>query len=162
MDTFQVEGYQEGRQLPKYQHESKPVELSIEDQAKRQLGSIMTFEKFGEKPLKNKQKDAKPDIEEPVEIRNHPTMQVPTGQLLLNRTPEMTEFRRTLPIAMKEQEIVETINYNMVTLICGETGSGKSTQIPQFLYEKNYPSFGRVAVTQPRRLAAIALAQRVA
>ena len=46
MDTFQVEGYQEGRQLPKYQHESKPVELSIEDQAKRQLGSIMTFEEI--------------------------------------------------------------------------------------------------------------------
>lgn len=63
---------------------------------------------------------------------------------------------------MKEQEIVETINQHLVTLICGETGSGKSTQIGQFLIEKNYHQFGKIAITQPRRLAAIALAGRVA
>lgn len=63
---------------------------------------------------------------------------------------------------MKEQEIVETINNHLVTLICGETGSGKSTQIGQFLIENNYHQFGKVAITQPRRLAAIALASRVA
>jgi ATP-dependent RNA helicase DHX37/DHR1 len=49
-----------------------------------------------------------------------------------------------------------------VTLICGETGSGKSTQIGQFLKEKNYPYFGKIVITQPRRLATIALASRVA
>jgi HrpA-like RNA helicase len=47
-------------------------------------------------------------------------------------------------------------------LICGETGSGKSTQIGQFLIEKNYCKFGKVVITQPRRLATIALANRVA
>jgi hypothetical protein len=39
--------------------------MSVEDEAKRLLGSKMHFEKFGDKPLKNKQKDAVPDIEEP-------------------------------------------------------------------------------------------------
>lgn len=63
---------------------------------------------------------------------------------------------------MKEQEIIETINHHLVTLICGETGSGKSTQIGQFLVEKNYHSYGKIAITQPRRLATIALANRVA
>lgn len=63
---------------------------------------------------------------------------------------------------MKEQEIVETINNHLVTLICGETGSGKSTQIGQFLIEKNYQQYGKIAITQPRRLATIALANRVA
>ena len=63
---------------------------------------------------------------------------------------------------MKEQEIVETINTNLVTLVCGETGSGKSTQLPQFLTEKNYHSLGKIAITQPRRLATTSLAKRVA
>ena len=63
---------------------------------------------------------------------------------------------------MKEQEIIETINNHLVTLICGETGSGKSTQIGQFLIEKNYHQFGKVVITQPRRLATLALASRVA
>lgn len=63
---------------------------------------------------------------------------------------------------MKEQEIVETINTNLVTLVCGETGSGKSTQLPQFLTEKNYHSYGKIAITQPRRLATTSLARRVA
>lgn len=77
MDNYQVEGYEERQHTVRSLPVSNPIELSIEDQAKRQLGSHMTFEKFGEKPLKNKQKDAQPDIEEPVEIRNHPDMQIP-------------------------------------------------------------------------------------
>ena len=63
---------------------------------------------------------------------------------------------------MKEQEIIETINNHLVTLICGETGSGKSIQIGQFFIEKNYHQFGKVVITQPRRLATITLTSRVA
>lgn len=44
----------------------------------------------------------------------------------------------------------------------GETGSGKTTQIPQFLFQTNVSHKGIIAVTQPRRVAAISLATRVA
>jgi ATP-dependent RNA helicase DHX37/DHR1 len=43
-----------------------------------------------------------------------------------------------LPIIAEEQPIMETIMFNPVVIICGETGSGKTTQIPQFLYEAGF------------------------
>ena len=48
------------------------------------------------------------------------------------------EFKTELPVRMKEREIMESIESNLVTVICGETGSGKSTQTPKFLYEYGY------------------------
>ena len=61
---------------------------------------------------------------------------------------------------------MEAIATNDVVIICGETGSGKTTQVPQFLYEAGYGCRagvpGLIAVTQPRRVAAIAMAERVA
>ncbi len=68
--------------------------------------------------------------------------------------------RKKLPIYYREDELLEAVNSNLITLVCGATGSGKSTQVPQFLYESGLP--GVIGVTQPRRLAAISLARRVA
>lgn len=82
----------------------------------------------------------------PVPVRRHPNVQA---------------SRLELPICRMEQEIVEAVNDNDVIILCGETGSGKSTQIPQFLFESGYAEFGRIAVTQPRRVAATSTADRV-
>eukprot|EP00518_Triparma_eleuthera_P017441 CAMPEP_0197570358 /NCGR_PEP_ID=MMETSP1320-20131121/40561_1 /TAXON_ID=91990 /ORGANISM="Bolidomonas sp., Strain RCC2347" /LENGTH=72 /DNA_ID=CAMNT_0043132785 /DNA_START=18 /DNA_END=232 /DNA_ORIENTATION=- len=63
-----------------------------------------------------------------------------------------------------EQEIVEKIKKHNVLILCGETGSGKSTQLPQFIYESindaSQPLL--IGVTQPRRVAAVSTAKRVA
>jgi ATP-dependent RNA helicase DHX37/DHR1 len=70
-----------------------------------------------------------------------------------------------LPVCAEEQVIMETVEQNDVCIICGETGSGKTTQVPQFLYEAGYASDahpGLIGVTQPRRVAAVSMAKRVA
>jgi len=85
----------------------------------------------------------------------------------VTRKVETEKIRKQLPIMLQEQDLIEVIENNAVTVISGETGSGKSTQIPQFLYERGY-SFkdstnpGRIGITQPRRIAAVSLSQRVA
>ncbi|XP_051750884.1 3'-5' RNA helicase YTHDC2-like [Ctenopharyngodon idella] len=77
---------------------------------------------------------------------------------------ELDCFRRALPVYERQEELVQTIRENQVVLVLGETGSGKTTQIPQFLLDdcsrNGIPC--RIFCTQPRRLATIAVAERVA
>ena len=51
--------------------------------------------------------------------------------------------------------------FNAVIVVVGETGSGKTTQLAQFLYEDGYCSYGIIGCTQPRRVAAMSVAKRV-
>ena len=60
------------------------------------------------------------------------------------RKPDVQEARSKLPILAQEQEIMETINSHGVVVLSGETGCGKTTQIPQFLYEAGYASHARI------------------
>ncbi|CAM0138885.1 putative ATP-dependent RNA helicase DHR1 [Umbelopsis sp. WA50703] len=85
----------------------------------------------------------------------------------VNRKPEVQEGRMKLPVCGEEQVIMEAIRNNTVVIICGETGSGKTTQVPQFLYEAGFShpdsvNPGLIGVTQPRRVAAVSMANRVA
>jgi ATP-dependent RNA helicase DHX29 len=71
--------------------------------------------------------------------------------------------RQNLPVYGFRESILSTIDKNQITIICGETGCGKSTQIPSFILEHEL-SQGRackVYCTEPRRISAISLAQRV-
>ncbi|ETV82423.1 hypothetical protein H257_05063 [Aphanomyces astaci] len=65
----------------------------------------------------------------------------------------------SLPIEVREKEILYAVETSSVVILAGETGSGKTTQTPQYLYRAK---FGKIAVTQPRRIAAITVAERVA
>ena len=74
----------------------------------------------------------------------------------------LQEERKALPIFKHRANILSTIKSNPVTILVGETGSGKTTQIPQYLHEAGYTELGKIGVTQPRRVAAMSVAQRVA
>ncbi|KAG1202504.1 hypothetical protein G6F35_012175 [Rhizopus arrhizus] len=75
----------------------------------------------------------------------------------------MKEKRGDLPIAAYRKDILELVKKNQVLIISGETGCGKSTQVPQFLAEDLLmgSSNGLVICTQPRRISAMSIASRV-
>ncbi len=60
--------------------------------------------------------------------------------VVLTRPPDINDARLLLPIVTEEQPIMEAILLNPVVVICGETGSGKTTQVPQFLFEAGFGS----------------------
>lgn len=95
----------------------------------------------------------------------------------VERPADVKLARKDLPVAAMEFEVMDAIRNNDVVIICGETGSGKSTQVPQFLYEagmttarqhgsdENMEGDNRhqllIGVTQPRRVAAVSTAKRI-
>ncbi|KAK9460137.1 Pre-mRNA-splicing factor ATP-dependent RNA helicase-like protein cdc28 [Lipomyces oligophaga] len=75
----------------------------------------------------------------------------------------MEQTRKALPIYQYRQDLIDAFNEYQILIIVGETGSGKTTQLPQYLHEAGYTKDGKkVGCTQPRRVAAMAVAQRVA
>lgn len=64
-----------------------------------------------------------------------------------------------LPISEHEDEIVAAVDANPVVVVIGETGSGKSTQLSQILHRRGYTRRGAIAVTQPRRVAAVSVSR---
>ena len=72
------------------------------------------------------------------------------------------EFPPELPISARADEIVELLGKHQVIILAGETGSGKTTQIPKMCLAAGAGSRGQIACTQPRRVAALSVSRRVA
>ncbi|KAH8238249.1 hypothetical protein KR032_001517 [Drosophila birchii] len=75
------------------------------------------------------------------------------------RIRKLRQAQRNLPIARFRSDLREALDESRVVIVAGDTGCGKSTQVPQFLYDFGYRS---IACTQPRRLACVSLSKRVA
>ncbi|KAI1471159.1 P-loop containing nucleoside triphosphate hydrolase protein [Daldinia caldariorum] len=91
---------------------------------------------------------------------NNPFTGEPHSQQYFN----ILKARRNLPVYKQRQEFLDLYHKSQILVFVGETGSGKTTQIPQYVVYDELPHLNRkmVACTQPRRVAAMSVAQRVA
>ncbi|MGB1403208.1 MAG: ATP-dependent RNA helicase HrpA, partial [Porticoccaceae bacterium] len=92
-------------------------------------------------------------------------------QKAVKRSQQLVEKRQNnlppisypdLPVSTRSEEILELIKHNQVVVIAGETGSGKTTQLPKICLQAGRGVKGIIGHTQPRRIAARTVAQRIA
>ncbi|KAF1328503.1 Pre-mrna-splicing factor atp-dependent RNA helicase, partial [Globisporangium splendens] len=99
--------------------------------------------------------------------RSRPPHPSRTAANAREKDPALVAIAANLPAAKHREELLIALATHQVVICIGETGSGKTTQIPQYLYEaaagETYASEGKcIAITQPRRVATMSVAQRVA
>lgn len=102
----------------------------------------------------------------PMELQPTTNLSRKAFSVSVERPSDIQDVRLKLPVVAEEQKIMEAIHNNNLVVVYGATGSGKTTQVPQFLYEAGYgtkdsPNPGMIGVTQPRRVAAVSMAKRV-
>ncbi|KAI1853527.1 hypothetical protein JX266_001511 [Neoarthrinium moseri] len=102
----------------------------------------------------------------PLELQPTENLARKAYSVTVARSTEIQEARLKLPVVAEEQKIMEAIHNNNIVVVCGSTGSGKTTQVPQFLFEAGYgspnsPTPGLIGVTQPRKVAAVSMSKRV-
>ncbi|KKK23510.1 hypothetical protein P175DRAFT_0484275 [Aspergillus ochraceoroseus IBT 24754] len=156
----------------------KPRQSAFKTWARQQINEAVGFRPttgpITSEPQPNIPKSSLP-------VRDHAAEQEPLPQELevtkgnpyrkafsvqVDRSEDVQNARLKLPVVGEEQKIMEAIHNNSSIVVWGATGSGKTTQLPQFLFESGYgnpesPNPGIIGVTQPRRVAAVSMAKRV-
>ncbi|XAR49995.1 RNA helicase [Bertholletia excelsa] len=128
--------------------------------------------KFGSKDRKQKSDDYQFVFEDQIEFikasvmdgsnfENELAMETLEQSMAKSALEKLQEDRKTLPIYKFRDELLQAVHDHQVIVIVGETGSGKTTQIPQYLHEAGYTKRGMIGCTQPRRVAAMSVAARV-
>ncbi|KAI5964722.1 ECM16 [Candida pseudojiufengensis] len=175
------------------EEEEEEMTTKLEQNKPRHSNTATSFKEWAEQQLKKsegrenipliaeiseetKQKYSKPSVrEEDFEhssdeegyIQIDKNLQRKAFVVNVQRSDEIQKQRLELPIFAEEHKIMEAIYHHDCVILCGETGSGKTTQIPQFLYEAGfgnkrnelYPNM--IGITQPRRVAAVSMSERV-
>jgi ATP-dependent helicase HrpA len=134
-------------------------------QLEKQLPECMLVDQF---PLRRRLRQAKDLLKQNksidkslVDIAQRIQSSVFKYKTRLNQLP-VPEYPMELPVSGKKDEIAEAIKHHQVVIICGETGSGKTTQIPKICLELGRGVSGLIGHTQPRRIAARSVASRIA
>lgn len=134
-----------------------------------QLGNIMGVKDEEAEETKRKEEEAAKrkaagvNEEEEAKQANKFSSHMKTSQAAsaFSRSKTLKEQREFLPAFAVREELLRVIRDNQVVIVVGETGSGKTTQLTQFLLEAGYGKTGMIGCTQPRRVAAMSVAKRV-
>lgn len=139
------------------QKERKKAQKKEWELAGTKLGDILGVEK------KEDQKDDNEDTDYKTEQRfaDHMKDTGSEGTSEFSRMKTLLQQRQYLPVFAARQELLRIIRENNIVIIVGETGSGKTTQLTQYLHEDGYSKYGMIGCTQPRRVAAMSVAKRV-
>ncbi|KAL7024273.1 hypothetical protein ACKWTF_012967 [Chironomus riparius] len=172
--TITIDDSSENEEVPKKIRDYNVIGVNQSDSESESDEEMQESEtRVEEKAEVKEPEDPVAEIKDPVEIskdpvkanevpKHLPVEKKPATYIHVERDQEIQIARLKLPIIAEEQVIMETISENTVIILAGSTGSGKTTQVPQFLYEAGYAENGKIiGVTEPRRVAAISMSKRV-
>ncbi|KAH7948002.1 hypothetical protein HPB52_017605 [Rhipicephalus sanguineus] len=139
------------------QKERKKAQKKEWELAGTKLGNILGVAK------KDDERDDKEEADYKTEQRfaDHIKDADSQGTSEFSRKKTLMQQRQYLPVFAARQELLRIIRENSIVVIVGETGSGKTTQLTQYLHEDGYSKYGMIGCTQPRRVAAMSVAKRV-
>nr|CAN71460.1 hypothetical protein VITISV_033508 [Vitis vinifera] len=154
-----------GSALVREVHEKQSMNKSRQrfwELAGSKLGDILGVEKTAEQIDADTAvvgEEGEVDFKEDAKFAQHLKKDEAVSEFAKSKT--LAEQRQYLPIYSVREELLQVIRENQVVVVVGETGSGKTTQLTQYLHEDGYTTNGIVGCTQPRRVAAMSVAKRV-
>lgn len=131
----------------------------------QQIQHAMLAERFSLRrkwqQIQQSQKQNKPIDKSLAQLQARLGQSIELAAARLDKVPAVS-YPEELPVSQKKDEILEALTNNQVVIVAGETGSGKTTQLPKICLEAGLGVYGKIAHTQPRRLAARSVASRIA
>ena len=146
------------RSVEKYQQKSNPEQQALE--ALLPLCMLAERERLSRR-LQELRRSRRPPGPELEKLRRRAEASARVCEERRQRAPGVS-YPEELPITSRKGEILQAIANHPVVIVAGETGSGKTTQLPKICLEAGRGLQGRIGVTQPRRVAALSLSRRLA
>jgi len=141
------------------QAERKKAQKKEWELAGTKMGNILGIEKTDDR--EDKDMDDRTDFRENQKFADHMKVDQEGGKTDFSKKKTLKQQREFLPVYAVRQQLLQLIRDNSVIIVVGETGSGKTTQLTQYLHEDGYTKYGMIGCTQPRRVAAMSVAKRV-
>ncbi len=142
--------------------------MGLEQPAEEELSKEPTAIEVGDHRTHDSDGDEIDSDGEKIDYKNdssfakHVTKNKSVAQSQFAKSKSIREQREYLPVYTVRDALLSIVRENQVVVIVGETGSGKTTQLTQYLHESGFTDYGMIGCTQPRRVAAMSVAKRVA